>query len=121
MSERLKRWTAWAGGPWTLAAIVAVQLVAVMVFAMEPKVALGIVLAVVGAVVVLDRPILGVGLLISARLLSTGATVFMRVGRMGIGPFEPVYCCVWRLWCFMPRFTVRPCGVAGRGGAHCWP
>ena len=90
MSERLKRWTSWAGGPWALAAIVAVQLVAVLVFALEPKLAVGLVLAVVGAVVILDRPVLGVGLLICARLLSTGATVFMRIGRMGIGPFEPV-------------------------------
>jgi O-antigen ligase len=90
MSERLKRWTAWAGGPWALAAIIAVQLVAVIVFAVEPKVALGVVLALAGAVVVLDRPVLGVGLLLSARLLSTGATVFVRIGRMGIGPFEPV-------------------------------
>jgi O-antigen ligase len=40
--------------------------------------------------VVLDRPVLGVGLLLTARLFSTGATVFVRVGRMGIGPFEPV-------------------------------
>jgi len=90
MTEQLKRWTSWAGGPWVLASIVAVQLAALFIFALEPKVALGGILALVAAVVVLERPILGVGLLLSARLLSTGATVFVRVGRMGVGPFEPV-------------------------------
>jgi len=67
-----------------------VQLVAVAVFALKPMAVLALVAAVVGAVVVLERPVLGVGLLLAARLLSTGATVFVRVGRMGIGPFEPV-------------------------------
>ena len=90
MREGLKRWTGWAGGPKLLAVIIAVQLVAAAVFALKPMAVVGLVLACVGAVVVLDRPILGVGLLISARLFSTGATVFVRIGRMGIGPFEPV-------------------------------
>jgi O-antigen ligase len=88
--ERLQRWTSWAGGPWILAAVVAVQLIAVVVFAMKPMAAVALVVAVAGAIVVLDRPVLGVGLLLAARLLSTGATVFVRVGRMGLGPFEPV-------------------------------
>jgi O-antigen ligase len=90
MIERLHRWTAWAGGPWILAVLIVVQLIAVAVFALNPMAVLAMVAAVVGAVVVLERPVLGVGLLFAARLLSTGATVFVRVGRMGIGPFEPV-------------------------------
>lgn len=88
--ERLQRWTAWAGGPWILAAVLGAQVVAVTVFALKPILAVAAVFAIAGAVVVLDRPVLGVGLLLVARLLSTGATVFVRVGRMGIGPFEPV-------------------------------
>ena len=90
MKEGLKRWTSWAGGPWVLAAVVLVQVIAVGLFALKPVAVLGMVCAVVGAVVVLERPVLGVGLLLTARLFSTGATVFVRVGRMGIGPFEPV-------------------------------
>ncbi len=88
--ERLQRWTAWAGGPWVLAAVIAVQVVALAVFALKPIAVVALVIALAGAVVVLDRPVLGVGLLLAARLLSTGATVFVRVGRMGVGPFEPV-------------------------------
>jgi len=90
IQQRLQAWTEWAGGPWVLAAVIGVQVVAIGVFALEPKAAVAMVLAGVGVVVVLERPILGVGLLLVARLLSTGALVFVRIGRMGIGPFEPV-------------------------------
>jgi O-antigen ligase len=90
MTQRLQLWTRWAGGPRWLALILLVQLAAVGVFVFEPKAAIALVLAVIGVVVVLERPILGVGLLLGARLLSTGALVFVRIGRMGIGPFEPV-------------------------------
>ncbi|MFT4978119.1 MAG: O-antigen ligase, partial [Myxococcota bacterium] len=44
---------------------------------------------VAAVVLVLDQPLLGVGMLIMARLLSTGALVFFRIGRTGIGPLEP--------------------------------
>ena len=132
MTEQLKRWTSWAGGPWVLASIVAVQLAALFIFALEPKVALGGILALVAAVVVLERPILGVGLLLSARLLSTGATVFVRVGRMGVGPFEPVLilCLValvfhaalhgtplWRRW---PLAELTSLACAKRGVQNRW-
>ena len=90
MVERLNRWTSWAGGPRVLAVVLLVQIAALGVFALKPMAAISLVVAIVGAVVVLEHPVLGVGLLLSARLLSTGATVFVRVGRMGIGPFEPV-------------------------------
>ena len=90
MLERLKRWTAPVGGPWVLCAVLVAQVMAVVLFAFKPIAVAGLLCAVIGAVVVLERPILGVGLLLTARLFSTGATVFLRVGRMGIGPFEPV-------------------------------
>jgi O-antigen ligase len=90
MNDRLQQWTAWAGGPWVLALVLGAQLIAVALFALKPIAIAGMLMAVVGALVVLDRPVLGVGLLLTARLFSTGATVFARVGRMGIGPFEPV-------------------------------
>ncbi len=89
-SQRIDAWTRWAGGPRGLFLIVLVQLAAVGVFVFEPKAVVAAVLGLIGVLVVLERPILGVGLLIAARLLSTGALVFFRIGRMGIGPFEPV-------------------------------
>lgn len=64
-----------------------VLLVGVMVF--ERDAAFGLALALPMALVVLEHPVLAVGMLIVARLLSTGALVFFRVGRIGIGPFEP--------------------------------
>ena len=86
---RLERWTAWAGGPTVLAGIILVQLTLLGVFTLEKRAALGLILALPMVLVVLERPVLGVGLLILARLLSTGATVFFRIGRIGVGPFEP--------------------------------
>ncbi|HND32508.1 MAG TPA: hypothetical protein PLA94_21080, partial [Myxococcota bacterium] len=46
--------------------------------------------AVVVAVVLLDNPIWSVGLMLAARLLSTGTMSFFSIGRVNIGLFEPV-------------------------------
>ena len=46
--------------------------------------------AVVVAVVLLDNPIWSVGLMLAARLLSTGTMSFFSIGRINIGLFEPV-------------------------------
>ena len=62
-------------------------ILALLVF--NPMLAAASVVAVCATIVVLDKPILGIGCLIIARLLSTGATVFFRIGKIGIGPFEP--------------------------------
>ena len=97
-----------------MAVIIAVQLLAAVVFALKPTAVVALVLACVGAVVVLDRPILGVGLLISARLFSTGATVFVRIGRMGIGTIEPVL-----LLCLMP--LVFHAAINGKKLWRDWP
>ena len=51
---------------------------------------MALVIIAVVVVGVIDRPIWGVWLLIVTRLMSTGATVFLRIGRIGLGPFEPV-------------------------------
>lgn len=85
----MERWTNWAGGPWALGAILLVQVALVVSLAFDPRIAFAVVFAVLTVVVVIERPILGVAMLLVARLLSTGATVFFRVGRIGIGPFEP--------------------------------
>ena len=89
MWERAQRLTSWSGGVPGLLAIVFVQVLLVGVFALEPQGAVAIIVGFVGVVMILDRPILGVGVLLSARLISTGAIVFFRIGRMGIGPMEP--------------------------------
>lgn len=89
MVERIQRWTAWAGGPVSLGLILLVQLIMVVVFAVEPKAILGLIGAFAAAVAVLEWPLVGVAGLIVARLFSTGAIVFFRIGKMGIGPFEP--------------------------------
>ncbi|MDG1484412.1 MAG: O-antigen ligase family protein [Myxococcota bacterium] len=87
--ERAQKLTSWSGGIAGLLAILAAQFVLAGVFAFQPEGALAIILGFVGVVVILDKPILGVGVLLIARLVSTGATVFFRIGRMGIGPMEP--------------------------------
>ncbi|MCB9746428.1 MAG: O-antigen ligase family protein [Alphaproteobacteria bacterium] len=84
----LKRWTAWAGGPAALLAVLGVQVLLGLVWLIEPAVAFGLVLAAVGLFVVVRAPLLGVAMLLASRVLSTGALVFLRVGRIGIGPFE---------------------------------
>lgn len=77
------RWAAWG------LLVLAVELLLVGTIAVEPLFSVGLVVACAGALAVLERPLLGVLLLIVARLLSTGALVFFRIGKMGIGPFEP--------------------------------
>lgn len=89
MWEQAQRLTAWSGGVYGLLAVLLVQLLLLAVMALLPELALGAMLGLVGVVLVMDRPLLAVGILILARLLSTGATVFFRIGSMGIGPLEP--------------------------------
>jgi len=78
------------GGWLGLAAILVVQSIIAVVFALTPQAAIVMVFGTVAVVIVLVRPVLGVGILIAARLLSTGATTFFRVGPVGISLVEPV-------------------------------
>jgi O-antigen ligase len=87
--ERAKQLTAWSGGPVGLGLLIAVQLVLAAIFAVYPPLSVAVVMAAMAIFVVIDQPLLGVGVLLMARLLSTGALVFFRVGRTGIGPLEP--------------------------------
>ncbi|MCB9779420.1 MAG: O-antigen ligase family protein [Alphaproteobacteria bacterium] len=89
MIERLHRATSWIGGPAWLLVVLVVELVLISTLAFDPRVTIAAVIGTAGALAVLEYPLLGVCVLIAARLLSTGATVFFRIGRMGIGPFEP--------------------------------
>jgi O-antigen ligase len=87
--ESLQRWTRWAGGLQGLALILALQLLMVLVFAIDARLIPFAALGVAGLSLLLERPVLAVGLLIVARLLSTGELVFARIGGFGIGPYEP--------------------------------
>jgi hypothetical protein len=79
-------------GPLALGSIafVALQVVLALVLTIEPWAAVGILLSIAAAIVAIERPLVGVGLLLAIRLVSTGATVFFRIGRAGIGPYEPM-------------------------------
>lgn len=85
----MRRWTQWAGGPWSLLAILGVQVAMLAVFAVDARLIPFAALGVAGVSLLLERPVLAVGLLFVARLLSTGELVFFRIGTFGIGPYEP--------------------------------
>jgi O-antigen ligase len=80
---------AWATQGSRTAAILTAQIAMVALFAIDPRLCLAVVGGLVSVIVVLEWPLLGIGLLLAARLLSTGATVFVRIGKIGLGPFEP--------------------------------
>ncbi|RME26053.1 MAG: O-antigen ligase family protein [Deltaproteobacteria bacterium] len=89
MVERLQRWTGWMGGPLWMPIILLVEFAFIASMAVDPRLTVLAVGGIAAAVLVVEQPLLGVALLLGARLLSTGATVFFRIGHMGIGPFEP--------------------------------
>lgn len=60
------------------------------VFVIDYRIAVALIGGLFAVVLVVARPVWGVGLLLAARLIGTGATVFFRVGKIGIGPFELV-------------------------------
>ncbi len=88
MATSLAHWRPRIGRP--IAAVLAVQAALAVVLALDPWVAVGLVVAIAIGVIAVERPLVGIGLLLAVRLLSTGATVFFRVGRAGIGPYEPL-------------------------------
>jgi len=67
-----------------------VQLVLLVLFAVDWRVPVVLVGGLVTVTVLLDRPVWGVGLMLASRLLSTGTTAFFSIGKMNIGLFEPV-------------------------------
>ncbi|MGC6510453.1 MAG: O-antigen ligase family protein [Myxococcota bacterium] len=70
--------------------IAGLQIFLLACFLFNPKIPVALVIIAIVVVGVMDHPILGVWLLLVSRLMSTGATVFLRLGRIGIGPFEPI-------------------------------
>ncbi len=110
----LDRWTGWAGGPPWFAVILSAQVALVVLSLMHAALPFAAVGLCMVTVVVVVRPIWGLGLLLVARLTTTGATVLLQVGPFGVGPFEVVL-----LVCFV-AFATR---AAMTGVAHLrgWP
>ncbi len=64
------------------------QLGLVALMMLDWRLAVGAVLGMALVALVLERPVLGVSLLIMARLMDTSANAFVRIGRTAIGSFE---------------------------------
>jgi len=90
LSARIERAFRWCGSWYVLLGIVAVQAAFALVFAWEWKYAAALVVGVAVVFTVLDRPVLGVAMLVAARLMDTSANAFLRIGRTNIGFFEPI-------------------------------
>ncbi len=86
---QIERRTASVGGPRLFALVVLAQILGMAFFVVDARLCFALVIGLAAVIVVIERPLLGVGLLLGARLLSTGAIVFLRVGKVGVGPFEP--------------------------------
>ena len=69
-----------------LIGVVQVGLVGLMV--VDWRMAIGAVFGMALVAVVLERPVLGISLLIMARLMDTSSNAFIRIGRTAIGSFE---------------------------------
>jgi hypothetical protein len=85
----MRWWGQQTGGRLGMGLIAGAQFVVAVLFIVDPRLCLALVGGVAAVLTVLRWPLIGVALLIAARVLSTGALVFMRVGSIGIGPFEP--------------------------------
>ena len=78
------------GGPVGFGIILAVQVLLVLMMFVDWRLPI---LAVMGVAVVgasLQWPLVGICLLLAARLISTGGLTFVRIGGMALGLFEPV-------------------------------
>lgn len=71
-------------------AILGVQVALLALFVVDWRLPVVLSVGVVVAVLLLDNPLWSVGVMIAARLLSTGTTSFFSIGKINIGLFEPV-------------------------------
>jgi O-antigen ligase len=70
-------------------ALVGLHALAAALFLVDYRLAIALLLAVIGVVAALEKPLWAVGLLIAGRLTSTGANAWVRVGGINIDLFEP--------------------------------
>jgi len=68
--------------------VIVAQLLLVLALAFDPRIGIGAVFACVLVFTVLERPLLGVALLLVARLMDTAHNAFLRIGHTAIGFFE---------------------------------
>jgi O-antigen ligase len=73
---------------WVIALIALVQVGLVGLMVLDWRMAIGAVFGMALVAVVLERPVLGISLLIMARLMDTSSNAFIRIGRTAIGSFE---------------------------------
>jgi hypothetical protein len=63
--------------------------VGILLFFVDYRLPLVLGMTVAGVAVAIERPLLGIGLLIAGRLTSTGANAWIRIGKINIDLFEP--------------------------------
>ncbi|MED5374624.1 MAG: O-antigen ligase family protein [Myxococcota bacterium] len=76
--------------PWALAAVLLAEAGLLVGMLVDPRLPAALVFAVLAVLVVLSRPIWGVGVLIASRIISTNALTIVRAGSFGLGLFEVV-------------------------------
>lgn len=74
---------------YVLAALLAFQAFCALLFLVDFRIPFALMLAVAGVAVAVEKPLIGLGVLIAGRLTSTGANAWIRVGGMAIDLFEP--------------------------------
>ncbi len=84
------RRTGLAGTRLVWVGVLALQLVLVGLFVLDARLPVAVVLAGMTGVAALRFPMLALGGLIAARILSTGSMSFLRIGGLNIGVFEPM-------------------------------
>ena len=58
----VERWTSWIGGPFGLISVLSIQVILVGLIFVEPSISAAIIFGAISVVVVLERPLLGVGI-----------------------------------------------------------
>ena len=69
--------------------LVALHLLAAVLFLVDVRLPFALILACTAVVIAVERPLVGISLLIAGRLTSTGANAWVRIGRINLDLFEP--------------------------------
>lgn len=74
---------------WVGLAAAAIVLLGAATSVVDPRLPFGLLCVVVGVIAALERPLLGVALLIAGRVTSTGASAWVRIWKFNVDLFEP--------------------------------
>jgi O-antigen ligase len=69
--------------------IAAVNAAGLLLFAVDVRLPFAFLIAVVGTIVALESPLLGIALVLAGRVTSTGANAWIRIGSLNLDLFEP--------------------------------